>query len=210
MPDISQGSPDGFMYDWDDVSDKWCDRIQKALFEYAIGIRPSQVLAMIDTSFWENGKKGCIFTCDGFVSSDMGDFGIDFIEYSEIKELSNVNPDKSKDNDRGLRIVTKGNIVYERGFVSYNPTPFMNLLYGMSKLYGNHPKVSREILENEKDYSVIFNDKKEVLSVEHYLDEYLGLSNYALKEIANSRDNSACERVAARKLLKEQGISWTE
>lgn len=57
MPDIRYGCPYGFMYEWDDVSDKWINRINNALFEYADGMHPSEVLAIIDLPFWENGKN---------------------------------------------------------------------------------------------------------------------------------------------------------
>lgn len=120
MPDIRYGCPYGFMYEWDDVFDKWINRINNALFEYADGMHPSEVLAIIDLSFWENGKKGYILTCDGFVSSDMKKYGIDFIEYSDIKELSYAKPAKSKDNDRGLWVVTKSDMVYQKGLSREN------------------------------------------------------------------------------------------
>ena len=36
---------------------KWINRINNALFEYADGMHPSEVLAIIDLPFWENGKN---------------------------------------------------------------------------------------------------------------------------------------------------------
>ena len=50
----------------------------------------------------------------------MKKYGIDFIEYSDIKEWSYAKPAKSKDNDRGLWVVTKSDMVYQKGLSREN------------------------------------------------------------------------------------------
>lgn len=149
MPAIKSGCPYGVFWSWENADEKWIDRINNALFSYAIGVMPSEVIAVIDVSFMGNGKKGYLFTQDALYSSELG--GFTSVEYNEIKRLGYARREKRKENDQGIYIETKNGKVGSRGYTPFRPNPFLRFIYEMIKFTGGDAEVLEEGIKKFKE-----------------------------------------------------------
>lgn len=134
------------------------EKINQAINYFALGLDIDSVIAYYDTSIWDNGKRGIVFTDDRFYYKDISEGPI-CVFYDDVM-INRVIDVKEEDCYSNLEIIRKKNDNIKITSGSYNKTPLKIFLDYMKDFDARKSESSTEKSnQNVSEQNNKHNDK---------------------------------------------------
>ncbi len=125
-------------------------KIDNAIKKYAFNLDRNTIIGFVDTSIYDNGKTGCIFSDDKVYCYDTFQKPIKFW-YDDIKTLR-ITEVKNKDNDSCLEITFYDGNKINIDCTYFNKTPLMEFLEIMKEINSVDETTKQFLFKKSKEH----------------------------------------------------------